>query len=59
MPPYPEFDNSKPQIDLWKIPVNFKYIQIWDGNYTYEESKKESINLLLCIVLLPMRTILE
>ena len=41
VPPYPQFGNSKPQVDLWKIPLNFENIQIWDGNYTYEKSKKE------------------
>lgn len=41
VPPYPQFDNSKSQTDLWKITLNFKNTQTWDGSYTYKKSKRK------------------
>ena len=39
--PYPQFGNSKTQINLWKISLIFENILTWDRNYIYEKSKKE------------------
>ena len=58
VPPYPQFDNSKSQIDLWKITLNFKNTQTGMEIILIKSQKGKSINLLLLIVLLPMSTIL-